>query len=397
MINARPAQSPEYYLTPDCPTEDGQIEARWGGKDGRRLGLPENEFGTLSFMRLAKGLNPETGSKLTARLSSGVKDRIDVCMTVPKSVSIAIEVMGDERAKKALWEANNYAMRLFEKKAKVRERKGGVHRDRVTGSMIWASFYHGTTRPIIEKRDPSHASFYSNGVEMLVQSANDNQAKPDPASHIHNYVFNASFDKAEGIWKAMKRHHFDLPEIQDKFHKRLAKNLRKIGYQVDMRHLNPEEIEPGRKPRKPIKVPEIRGISEEVQAVFSRRQGEIKIEEAAKPYLNADGNATFRKKMEKAKAQLSQVVRQAKPEVPLSKVEIHKFWVSRLTKDQFDGLADVAEKSRRAANRVKSASRLLSLRSRINQHLARSRQFEVITHEHSRRVESGKERGARSR
>src|SRR4051812_6905718 len=124
MLQARNAQSPEYYLTPDCPTEDGQIEARWGGKGSRLMGLGD-EFGELSFLRLAKGLNPETGGKLTARLKENRKDATDLTMTVPKSVSTLIEVLQDDRVKAALWDANEYAMRLVEKKAKVRVRKGG--------------------------------------------------------------------------------------------------------------------------------------------------------------------------------------------------------------------------------------------------------------------------------
>ena len=87
MLQARSASAPEYYLTPDCPTEDGRIEARWGGKGSRLLGLGD-EFDQAAFMRLARGLNPHTGDKLTARMKKDRIDGTDVTVTVPKSVSV---------------------------------------------------------------------------------------------------------------------------------------------------------------------------------------------------------------------------------------------------------------------------------------------------------------------
>lgn len=329
MIQARNAQSPEYYLTPDCPLEDGKLEARFGGKGARELGLAE--FDEQAFLRLAKGLNPETGGKLTARLKADRIDATDFTLTVPKSVSVLIEVAGDERVKAALWDANNYAMRLVEKKAKVRVRKGGVNEDRETGNMVFASFYHATTRPIVEKRDPSTAHFEANGVEIVASAANDNRAYPDPHSHIHNYVFNLSKDAldAKTPWKAMKRHRFDLPEVERKANARLAKSLRKLGYQVE----------------KTKTAFEVKGISAGVLGAFSRRQGEIKDVEADRPYLNEEGNKTFTRKMAAAKAQLSQVVRQPKSDYPLGRTELHRFWAGRISGSQFADLAALKGKA----------------------------------------------------
>ena len=351
MLQARNAQSPAYYLTPDCPTEEGELEARWGGKGSLLMGLGE-EFDQQAFLRLAKGLNPETGDRLTARLRANRIDATDFTITVPKSVSVLIEVAQDERVKDALWEANDYAMRLVEKKAKVRVRKDGAQQDRESGNIAFASFYHGTTRPILEKTDPSTAAFYANGVEIMARSANDNQPTPDPNAHIHNFVFNLSYDRQESQWKALKRHHFDLKEIEGKMHDHLARSLLKLGYQLDRTKT----------------AFEVRGISEDVLSLYSRRQGEIKEAEAERPYLNAEaGNKTHAKRLAAAKAQLSQVVRQPKPEKPLNRTDLHRSWVSRLTGQQFGDLADLAEKA-------KSSARRSRWRSGVRNYLDRFRQ-----------------------
>lgn len=361
MLAARAAKSPEYYLTPDCPMEGESIEARWGGKDAERLDLPvgkSGEFGTLSFMRLAKGLNPESGSKLTARLKENRRDAIDLTVTVPKEVSLLIEVAQDERVKAALWDANDFAMRLWQKGAKVRVRKGGVNEDRETGSMIWASFYHGTTRPISEDR----AAFVDQeGKLTFRRGANDNaKPTPDPHAHIHNYVPNVSHDRQEGIWKALKRHHFDLPRIEAKMNRRLAKNLRKLGYdaRVESKVIHyksidevPEEcrdrIETGRgkKPRYVRSDIKVRGIDPEVVDLFSRRQDGIKAVE--------DQRGKNKQKMtEKYKARASQMIREPKSAAgELTRQQVHRSWVQRMTGNQFNALAAMVPRSRAGARR----------------------------------------------
>jgi TrwC relaxase len=383
MIKATNAASPEYYLTPDCPVEGQELEARWGGKGSKLLGLSGEPFGSLAFLRLAKGLNPETGDKLTARLKADRRDAMEVCVTVPKAVSILIEVMQDDRVKAALWDANAHAMRQWEKGVKVRVRKGGVYKDRATDNVVVASFYHGTTRPIVEKRDPSMASFNSNGVELLLQSANDNQAHPDPQSHIHNYLPNVSFDRAEGIWKAVKRIHFDVPQIEHKFNKRLAKSMKKLGYDVKvetktLRYSSLDEVpeeyrdrvnkDKAGKCRYVMSTLKVKGVSEEIEGVFSRRQDEVDIAKEARPHLESEGNKTYRKKMEAAKAKLSKVTRAPKSlTAGLTREDVHRFWVSQLTGEQFGELADLKERAEAAERRGRWRSGTRNFLDRVRQ------------------------------
>jgi hypothetical protein len=358
MFKAVAAREPEYYLERDCPIEGLKIEARYGGKGARLMGL--GEFGELSFLRLAKGLNPETGSKLTARLKENRIDGTDYTFTVPKWIAAIIEVGGDERAKAAVWDTNDYAMGLLEEGAAVRERKGGVYRDRRTGNMTWASFYHGTTRPI---EDVTTAFVDQNGDMQVRRAANNNRiATPDPHSHIHNYLLNVSYDPVEDQWKALKRHRFDLPKIEEKANKRLAKRMRKLGYpcrveskvityasidEVPEQYRDDAKRERGGKVRYTTTVIKADGFPEGLESLFSRRQAGVKAEEASKPYLHAEGNRTFRKKMEAAKAQLSQVVREEKATgTPMTLPELRQHWVERMSDAQRWGLESFVNRAR---------------------------------------------------
>jgi conjugative relaxase-like TrwC/TraI family protein len=292
MMQIHTAASPEYYLTPDYQTEGNQIESAWGGRGAKMLGM--DEFGPLSFLRLSKGLNPETGTKLTARLKENRRSAWDVSVTVPKSVSILIEVLGRDDVKDALQEANSYMMGKLEKQAEVRVRKGGVYEDRLSGNIAYASFYHGTTRP-----------------------AKDDKL-PDPHSHIHNYMLNLAFDKKERQWKALQIGNIDRPGIEKIFHKRLARNLKSLGYSLD---------EQG-------KYFEVRGVSQDLIGLYSRRNYEVERFAAEKGYQS-----------DKAKAKLGQYTRS--PKIGnLSMDDVRKYWIAKLTPPQLDNLLSVEKRAR---------------------------------------------------
>jgi len=319
MMQIRPAAAPEYYLTPDYQTEGAKLEARWGGKGAAMVGVSEG-FGTLSFLRLAKGLNPETGGKLTARLKENRRSAWDVSMTVPKAVSVLIEVAQDEGVKNALLDANEHAMRLLEKQAEVRVRKGGIFDDRKTGNIAYASFYHGTTRPAKE------------------------DGLPDPHSHIHNYLLNLTYDRKEGQWKALQIGNIDRPGIEKAFHQQLAKNLKAIGYDA--------RVVKGKK----ATTLEVRGIADAVQDKFSRRNYEVERFAEEKGYKSA-----------KAKARLGQFTRSPKIS-NASMPDVRRYWVSRLSGEQFGHLADAVSRARKAVQRSR-------LSRSIANHLDKARHF----------------------
>lgn len=307
MLDFNPAREPEYYLTPDYPTAEGELEVRTGGKASQMMGLSDG-FTPLAFLRLSKGLNPETGGKLTARLRENRLAATDITANVPKPVSILIEVMEAEGVKEALWEANSHVMQKTEKEAMTRVRKGGKQTNRKTGNIAFSSFYHPGTRP----------------------AKDDNL--PDPHAHIHNYVYNVTWDKAERQWKALKLEFVDKPKMERAFHKRLAKNLRKLGYDARFRG----------------GVFELRGFDQETCDRFSRRHFEVREDADKRGY-----------KSPKAIATVAQATRSPKRS-DVSMQDVRRYWVSRLTGDQFGRLADYVKAARKAAKRVKLRERLAS-------------------------------------
>lgn len=326
MLRCNKAREPEYYLQPDCPTADGQIEVRQFGNAAKLLNIKDG-FRPLEFLRLAKGLNPESGSQLTARLSKNRVEAMDVTVTVPKEVSFAIEVMQDKRVKDVLWEANRYMLGLVEKGAYVRERKGGkgrVYGDHKTGNIAVSSFYHSTTRPIADQ-GPNHN-------------------KPDPHGHIHNYIYNITHDKSDPKkpWKAVKLPHPKTwRDIELKMHKHLAKGLRGIGYDA---HVKNGQLE-------------VRGFDKDVMDLYGRRGKESR--EFAERYTNA-----------KSKGNAGRKTRQEKAELPkdLTQTDLHRNWVSRMTKGQFDKAVDVVSRSQKKIIRQKWAVK-------VRNHLTKFRSY----------------------
>jgi TrwC relaxase len=90
----------------------------------------------------------------------------------------------------------------------ARVRKGNEVYDRTTGNMVYATFVHRETRPI--------------------------KGMPDPHTHHHVYVLNATFDPIEQEWKAGKFRKIkeDSPFFQAAFNARLASKLVAGGYSI---------------------------------------------------------------------------------------------------------------------------------------------------------------------
>ena len=146
--------------------------------------------------------------RLSSRHDSRTAGRQAV--SVPKSVSLAYGLTQDEGLVTAFRTAVNDTMQEIEAEMKVRVRKGSQNHDRVSGNAAWATFVHTTARPV-------------GGV-------------PDPHLHAHCFVFSASLDRQENVWKAgqfrdLKR---DAPYWQAAFRARLAQNLQARGYALNV-------------------------------------------------------------------------------------------------------------------------------------------------------------------
>jgi conjugative relaxase-like TrwC/TraI family protein len=215
-----------------------------GGELCERLGLSEPDF--KKFLPLMHGLDPNTGEQLTAKL---VENRIPgwhLTVSVPKGVTIAIE-HGDYRVHDALWEAARETIADVQRLVTTRVRKGGVHDDRLTGSLGYYAEEHAETRP----------------------TRQDSLADPD--RHIHIILPNISWDDVENEFKAIKfRPVMDLRKWLDRrLDSRLASKLTDLGYGIETKYKNDD-----RGNRKYFSW-DIKGMPQSVVAKFSRRAGEV--------------------------------------------------------------------------------------------------------------------------
>ena len=104
MIRMKPVKDVKkaeaYYAKSDGGyyVGEGGMHCEWGGKAAGELGLtgpPEFE----QFSRLLRGLDPNSGEKLTAKLVKGRIAGWDVTASVPKGVTTALE-QGDDRIRR---------------------------------------------------------------------------------------------------------------------------------------------------------------------------------------------------------------------------------------------------------------------------------------------------------
>lgn len=182
---------------------------RWFGKGAGRLGLGP-EVTKAAFWSLCDNVHPGTAESLTPRTRSDRRPGYDFCFHVPKSVSLAFAIGGDERIPDAVLRASRATMQEMEAVAGTRVRGDGRDETRQTGNMVWAEFIHYLARP------------------------QDRLA--DPLIHIHNYVFNATYDTLEARWKAVEVGHIKAaaPYFQARAHARLQKELEDLGYVIEM-------------------------------------------------------------------------------------------------------------------------------------------------------------------
>ncbi|MEZ6128908.1 MAG: MobF family relaxase [Planctomycetaceae bacterium] len=237
IIQNRSAESAKsYYSRSDYYGEGQDKSGVWHGRTARQLGL-SGQIREEDFRALCDNLDPRDGSQLTARHNTDRTVGYDFNWHVPKSVSLAYAVGGDDRIADIFEQCVDETMREMEAEAATRVRLDGRHEDRTTGNLVWGSFLHTTTRP-------------------------DDTGHPDPHLHSHCFVFNVTFDEQEGRFKAgqfrdLKR---NAPYYEARMHARLAKRLKEeLGYSIE-RHGRHWDIS---------------GLPEDLKQRFSRRTEEI--------------------------------------------------------------------------------------------------------------------------
>jgi conjugative relaxase-like TrwC/TraI family protein len=275
--------SPGDYYSKDA----AEMRGEWHGRGAEMLHL-SGEVSKEDFFRLCENTNPETGERLTPRMKDDRRVLTDFTFDVPKSVSLAYELggadgKGDGRILAVMRESVRETMAEMESAAQGRVRKAGADTDRVTGNMIWAEHIHRTTRPV--------------------------DGLPDPQLHCHATVFNATFDDAEGRWKAIQLGDIvrDKGYYQAAFHARLAGKLSELGYGVQ---------KDGNSFR-------LAGIDRATVEKFSRRSAVIDAEAARLGIEDA-----------RAKGELGRRTREKKNKDRASMSELSAEWDSRLTPEE---------------------------------------------------------------
>lgn len=299
----------DYYMN------DTELLGTWGGKGSVALGL-SGEVERDAFLAMVGNRRPN-GERLTVITAPNRRPGYDFTFDVPKSVSLAYLINGDERIKSAMQRAVMETMDELEHSMQTRVRVGGADTVRTTGNAIWADFTHLTTRPIIIESNEAQALVNAYPWLADYQDSKRQICLPDPHLHSHVFVINATFDEVENKWKAgefgaIKR---DATYYQAAYHVRLAGELQKLGYNII-----PTD-----------KAFELEGIDRSLVEKYSRRTAEIE----AHADLLGITDAT-------AKAALGAKTRRAKSEdIPLKLLK--SLWRQRVNDENLTSMVKVSE------------------------------------------------------
>ena len=310
-------------LAPDDGPEMGGAAGvgTWAGIGAEKLGLAgpvtERQLGNL-----LRGLDPETGEKLTARIKKDRRSGMDFTIAPPKSVSIAAEVLGDERIISIAHQSGvEAAIAVFQRGAAARVRAGGVQRgERTTGNLIVAKFDHETSRPAKEGEIP------------------------DCQIHSHLVIPNLTWDEEAGDnggWRALENSDMlDVQALVDAAYCHVVgQKLREMGYEL-------RKTKEGRSF-------EIVGISDGIIEKFSKRHTDI--QERTEQAL-AEGIGRDAKKVAAVVAQAAR----AKKDTVSDKATLQKAWLGQLTDWERQELNDLREAVLLREGKIKGAPALLT-------------------------------------
>jgi conjugative relaxase-like TrwC/TraI family protein len=158
-------------------------------------------------------LDPRTGERLTARMNMVRREGVTVVpsrrvfydwtLSPPKSVSV-VALLQDDRIVELHNRAVRSALSELEVFAETRVRRRGANGERVTGQIVAACFQQDTSREL------------------------------DPHLHTHGIVFNATFGREEGRWKALHAVGMYRAQkfVENVYYHELAKGLRALDYEI---------------------------------------------------------------------------------------------------------------------------------------------------------------------
>lgn len=294
-----------------------EIAGKWHGKGASALDLTEGSSVTREqFNQLLEGIHPTTGQPLTQRQRQDRRPGMDLTFSVPKSVSLAWAINGDERIVKALQQSIHETMKHDVEPLMHRRVRKGDHaytkQKAHTGKLIYADFLHKSSRPV--------------------------DGSPDPHLHVHAFVVNWTQQNGKNYAGEFEEIVRQRPSLQAKFEARLARKLQnQLGYKISRsRFLQSGRMKSGW---------EIAGIDRKTIEKFSRRTQAI--EHVAKELGIQDANK---------KGQLGKTTREKK-EPERTVPELREQWTSRLTAQERASFSKLKKASNRS-NQADEASRL---------------------------------------
>ena len=280
----------EHLCVGDYYAAGQTVTGEWFGLGAEKFGL-KGAVGEEAFLALCEGLHPATGQRLTQRKNSKRQEAgktvanrrvfYDFTISPPKSVSV-VSLSQDGRIIELHNRAVRQAMLELEKFAETRVRKSGQNGDRVTGNIIGAAFRHDTSREL------------------------------DPHLHTHCVVLNATFDPVENRWKALGAVGMYRAQkfAENCYYHELAKGLHGLGYEI---------VNDGRSF-------EIKGVSDSVIALFSKRHQQIAAE--AQKRMEREG---LRGNVKDLREQVARDERKRKMKDSTAD-RLRPFWAKQLTK-----------------------------------------------------------------
>lgn len=207
----------DYYVGRDLNVLEP--DGYWAGKGAERIGLQGQKVESETFKNVFRGYSPDGQDKWVynaGQMGKNTRDRMpgfDMTFGLPKSVSIAAVIGGDETRGAILTAANRAIETTLERiseKCIVRSGKAGCIRERA--DVIASVFQHATARQI------------------------DAQTPPDPHIHFHITVINTGIT-ASGKKGALQGQNFLNKEFAKEYGAMLraefAQELKAAGFELE--------------------------------------------------------------------------------------------------------------------------------------------------------------------
>ncbi|MEO9930122.1 MobF family relaxase [Rhodopirellula bahusiensis] len=269
------------------------VKATWSGRLCPRLGIKAGStVEREQFVALLEGKHPVSGSMLSQKKRSDRRPCIDLTVSCPKSVSLAL--IDNPEIETALMEATEeFLQRDVEPLVHRRVRNGKfarTHQQKQLGEAVFAKFLHRTARP----------------TEI---------GPPDVHAHVHCLAFNVTHDGGKWFAAEMERVVSQRGSLQAKFEARLANRLVSLGFETErVSYWQSGKLKHGW---------ELKGIDRAMIESFSKRGAEI--EKAAKEAGFSDAVS---------KRGLAQKTRKRKSTKPCSFSSLKQLWRESMTTEQ---------------------------------------------------------------